>query len=77
MGKWASDNSESKIIPKYSKHVLGPSVLWAAIGILSVLNNISSKAIVLSAMNSGGSIVKKSSSKYKIQYGTYSWLFSK
>jgi hypothetical protein len=47
-------------------HVTGPTVLCAAIGILSLLNIIVIIAIVLSAIAFGGSTVKKSSSKCRM-----------
>jgi hypothetical protein len=47
----------SNTIPKYSKHVTGPTVLCASIGILSLLNIIVIIAIVLSAIAFGGSTV--------------------
>ena len=65
-GNRASNEVESKIIPRYSKQVVGPIVLCEARGMFRVLNNMSKRAIVLSAKNSGESIVRKSSNKCRM-----------
>ena len=59
-GKCASKAVESRIIPRYSKQVVGPTVLCGTTGMLKVLNNMSKRAIVHSAKNSGESFVRKS-----------------
>jgi hypothetical protein len=39
IGRRASNLTVSNAIPKYCKHVTGPTVLYAAIGILSLLHS--------------------------------------
>ena len=65
-GNRASNEVESKIIPRYFKQVVGPTVLYGATGMLRVLNNMSKRAIVLSAKNSGESIARNSSNKCRM-----------
>jgi hypothetical protein len=66
IGRRASNLTVSNTIPKYSKHVTGPTVVCAAIGILSLLNVLVIIAIILSAIAFGDSTVKKSSSKCRM-----------
>ena len=58
IGRRASNLTVSNTILKYSKHVTGPTVLCAAIGILSLLNVIVIIATILSAIAFDGSTVK-------------------
>ena len=65
-GNHASILSVSRIIPRYCKHLVGPIVFFSDVGMLSLLNIIVNKAIVLWPAVFDGCTVKKSSNKWKI-----------
>ena len=65
-GSLASIFCVSRITPKYSRVTVGPTVLCCAMGTPSLAKIVVSRAMVRSASAAGLSIVRKSSSKWKI-----------
>ncbi len=66
-GSHASMSKVSKMIPKYSSTVVGPIVLWEAMGMQSLSNRPKRLSIVAAASACGWSIVRKSSRRYNRQ----------